>query len=112
MPNTLVTEAKELELDNYGYLQLLSDWNHGVAEALALKEGISLTSAHWELINLLREFYQQSELIPSTRVLVKLIAKELGAEKGKSIYLMSLFPETPLKTICKISGLPRPTNCV
>ena len=112
MPNTLVTEAKELELDKHGYLQFLSDWDHGVAEALALKERISLTSAHWELINLLREFHQQSDLIPSTRILVKLIAKELGAEKGKSLYLMSLFPETPLKTICKISGLPRSTNCV
>lgn len=112
MSHTLVTETKKLDVDKHGYLRTLSDWNEVVAEALAHKEGVSLRSEHWELIHLLREFHQQSELIPSTRVLVKLIAKELGAEKGTSLYLMSLFPETPLKLICKISGLPRPTNCV
>ena len=112
MPNIFVTKAKELELDKHGYLQVLSDWNESVAKALALEEGISLTSAHWELINLLRNFHQRSDLIPSTRVLVKLMARELGAEKGKSLYLMQLFPKTPLKSVCKISGLPRPTNCV
>lgn len=112
MSNTLMAAGKKLILDKHGYLQSLSDWDKAVAEALAFKEGISLRAEHWELINLLRDFHQQSGLIPSTRVLVKLIAKELSEEKGKSIYLMGLFPETPLKSICKISGLPRPTNCV
>ncbi|MBN4076014.1 MAG: sulfurtransferase TusE [SAR86 cluster bacterium] len=112
MSNTLNIQGKELKLDKHGYLQKLSDWNQTVADALALKEGLSLTSDHWALMNLLRNFHQQSGLIPSTRVLVKLIAKELGEEKGKSIYLMSLFPGTPLKSICKIAGLPRPINCV
>lgn len=112
MVNILNNDAKDLKLDKHGYLQSLSDWDESVAEALARKEGLNLSAGHWELINLLRDFHHQSGLIPSTRVLVKLIAKELGEEKGKSMYFMSLFPETPLKSICKISGLPRPTNCV
>ena len=90
----------------------LGDWDQSVAEALALKEDINLNADHWNVISLLRNFHQQSGLIPSTRVLVKLIAKELGDEKGKSVYLMSLFPGTPLKSLCKIAGLPRPINCV
>jgi len=112
MANTLKIKGKQLKLDKHGYLLELTDWDQVVAEALADKEGLNLHKKHWELINLLRNFHQQSGLIPSTRVLVKLMAKELGEDKGKSVYLMSLFPGTPLKKICKIAGLPRPTNCV
>jgi tRNA 2-thiouridine synthesizing protein E len=112
MTNILQVKSKQLKLDKHGYLLELGDWDQTAAEALALQEGINLSLDHWELINLLRNFHQQSGLIPSTRVLVKLIAKELGDEKGKSVYLMNLFPDTPLKSLCKIAGLPRPINCV
>ncbi|MBN4054044.1 TusE/DsrC/DsvC family sulfur relay protein, partial [Haliea sp. AH-315-K21] len=47
MSNTLNIQGKELKLDKHGYLQKLSDWNQTVADALALKEGLSLTSDHW-----------------------------------------------------------------
>ncbi len=112
MTNTLQIKDKLLILDKHGYLVNLTDWDQAVADELANIEGIKLHKEHWELINLLRSFHQQSGLIPSTRVLVKLIANEFGKEKGQSAYLMKLFPSTPLKTICKIAGLPRPTNCV
>jgi len=112
MAESLGVANKQLQLDKHGYLQELSDWDQSVAQALALREEISLSPAHWELINLLRNFHQQSGLLPSTRALVKLIRRELGEDKGNSAYLMSLFPQTPLKSICRISGLPRPTNCI
>lgn len=112
MTNILQIKGQQVKLDKHGYLQELGDWDQSVAEALALKEDINLNADHWNVISLLRNFHQQSGLIPSTRVLVKLIAKELGDEKGKSVYLMSLFPGTPLKSLCKIAGLPRPINCV
>lgn len=112
MTNILQIKDQQVKLDKHGYLQDLVDWDQSVAEALALKEDINLSVDHWELISLLRNFHQQSGLIPSTRALVKLVAKELGDEKGKSVYLMSLFPGTPLKSLCKIAGLPRPINCV
>lgn len=112
MVDTLTVENKQLKLDKHGYLQELSDWDQAVAQALALNDQITLSPAHWELINLLRNFHQQSGLLPSTRALIKLIRRELGEDKGNSAYLMSLFPQTPLKSICRISGLPRPTNCI
>jgi tRNA 2-thiouridine synthesizing protein E len=46
------------------------------------------------------------------RVLVKLVARELGREKGNSLYLLRLFPDSPAKLAAKIAGLPRPTNCL
>lgn len=100
-----------LTLDNDGYLANLDDWNTDVANQLATLEGIVLTEAHWEVIHALRAFYQQYELAPSQRPFVKHIANTLGKDKGNSIYLMTLFPESPARVAARIAGLPRPTNC-
>jgi tRNA 2-thiouridine synthesizing protein E len=49
---------------------------------------------------------------PAMRALVKYTEKKLGPEKGRSIYLLNLFPPSPAKVASKIAGLPRPTNCL
>jgi tRNA 2-thiouridine synthesizing protein E len=104
-------DSSALSLDKDGYLRELSDWNESVAVQLAAAESIELTQAHWELIYLLREFYAEHALSLSMRPLVKLVARELGADKGRSIYLMKLFPGNPALLVSKIAGLPRPENC-
>lgn len=101
----------KLNLDNDGYLVNLNEWSREVAVYLAEHEGITLSPDHWEIIEALQAFYQQFELAPSQRPFVKHIANTLGKEKGNSIYLMKLFPESPAKVAARIAGLPRPTNC-
>ena len=98
-------------LDNDGYLLCLSDWNEQTAHLLAQDEHIELTPAHWDIIHLVREFYDTYELSPSQRPLVKFIKEKLGADKGNSLYLMQLFRGSPAKSVTRIAGLPRPTNC-
>jgi len=100
------------ERDKQGFLVNLDDWNESIAEEIALEEGITLSSAHWEIIKLLRAFYQEYAISPAMRILVKTIKQQLGIDKGNSIYLMSLFPGSPAKIASKISGLPKPTNCL
>jgi tRNA 2-thiouridine synthesizing protein E len=99
-------------LDSDGFLQNLDDWNRSVAQQLARAEGIVLSPAHWEVILLTRQFYQHYKLSPAMRPLVKYMKLQLGADKGNSIYLMSLFPDSPAKRISKIAGLPKPDNCL
>lgn len=99
-------------LDKEGFLVNLSDWNEAVAEALAQNEGLTLSDAHWEIIYLVREFYQSFQISPSMRALVKRAEQKLGSEKGKSIYLLQLFPLSPAKLVSKIAGLPKPANCL
>ncbi|MBR9866440.1 MAG: TusE/DsrC/DsvC family sulfur relay protein [Oceanospirillales bacterium] len=101
-----------IPVDNEGYLRNLEDWSRPVAEQLAQQERIELTEAHWEILQLLRNFYQTYEMSPAMRPLIKAITSELGSDKGKSIYLMSLFPGSPAKLASKIAGLPKPTNCL
>jgi tRNA 2-thiouridine synthesizing protein E len=98
--------------DKEGFLRELSAWTPAVAAEIASREGIELTAAHWEIIELLREFYRRFEASPANRALVKFAARELGPEKGRSIYLMSLFPGSPAKLGSKIAGLPKPDNCL
>ncbi|USD19832.1 TusE/DsrC/DsvC family sulfur relay protein [Microbulbifer variabilis] len=110
--SNLTVNGREIPLDKEGYLQDLDDWSRDVAEELAHAEKIELTNAHWEVIELLQEFYRQFELSPAMRPLVKFIGQRLGLEKGRSIYLMQLFPPSPAKVASKIAGLPKPTNCL
>ncbi len=99
-------------LDKEGFLINLNDWNKQTAIEIAASENIILTNNHWQVIHLLRQFYQQFDLSPAMRPLVKYVGLNLGTEKGKSIYLLSLFPGSPAKLACKIAGLPKPDNCL
>lgn len=101
-----------IELDKEGFLKNLNDWNESVAVVIAKNDAINLTQAHWEIIYLVREFYQTFQISPSMRALVKRTEQVLGAEKGKSIYLLQLFPVSPAKFVSKIAGLPKPANCL
>lgn len=98
--------------DKEGFLRNLEEWTPAVAEEIAAREGLALTDAHWEIIELLREFYRRYEASPANRALVKFVARELGPEKGRSVYLMALFPGSPAKLGSKIAGLPKPDNCL
>ncbi len=108
----LLIGTQAVELDKEGFLKQLTDWNEEVAIKIAQQEHIQLTAAHWEIIELLRKFYQLYELSPSMRALVKHTEQTLGAEKGRSVYLLQLFPPSPAKLACKIAGLPKPLNCI
>lgn len=104
--------GREIALDKDGYLIDLADWDEHVATSLAFQNDITLVAAHWEVINLLRNFYNRHQMSPPNRALVNLVKRDLGVDKGKSIYLMKLFGGSPAKTASKISGLPKPENCL
>jgi tRNA 2-thiouridine synthesizing protein E len=99
-------------LDDEGFLLRLEDWNPQVAAEVASLAGITLTPAHWEVIEEARSFYEEFGLSPINRVLVKRIALRYGTQKGNSIYLLKLFPNGPAKLVSKIAGLPKPDNCL
>tara|TARA_B100000315_G_scaffold246469_1_gene273789 strand:- start:8798 stop:9133 length:336 start_codon:yes stop_codon:yes gene_type:complete len=104
--------GKSYEVDEEGYLENLDDWNDGIAKYIAKEEGLDMTDAHWEVINFLRDYYEEYKIAPMIRVLTKAIGKKLGKEKGNTKYLYELYPEGPAKQACKIAGLPKPTGCV
>ena len=100
------------EVNELGFLIRVTDWNQQVAQHLADLNDISLTEAHWEIINFIRQYYLQYKHLPNARVFAKAIAKVLGEDKANSRYLLRLFPEGPLKYACKLAGLPKPPTCL
>ena len=109
---TIEANGKTYETDEEGYLANLNDWNKDLAEAMATEDKINLSEDHWEIINFLREYYEEYQIAPAVRVLTKAVGKKLGKEKGNSKYLDELFPYGPGKQACKFAGLPKPTGCV
>ena len=104
--------GKTIETDEEGYFANRTDWNEEVAKEMARLDSCDLSGSHWEVINFLREYYEEYQIAPAVRVLTKAIGKKLGADKGNSKYLYELFPYGPAKQACKYAGLPKPTGCV
>ena len=108
----IVVNGQSIETDEEGYLIDRNQWSEDVAKVLASTDNAELTQNHWEVLNFLREYYDEYQIAPAVRVLTKAIGKKLGADKGNSKYLYELFPYGPAKQACKYAGLPKPTGCV
>ncbi len=101
-----------VEADEEGYIIDISVWNPELAVLIAEGENIEMGDDAWEVVNFLRNYYEEYQIAPAVRVLTKAIKKSLGADTGNSKYLYELFPYGPAKQACKIAGLPKPTGCI
>lgn len=98
--------------DEEGYITEIGLWSKELAELIAKDENIDMSDDHWEVVNFLRNYYEEYQIAPAIRVLTKAIKKSMGADKGNSKFLYELFPYGPAKQACKIAGLPKPTGCI
>ncbi|VFP87937.1 TusE/DsrC/DsvC family sulfur relay protein [Candidatus Erwinia haradaeae] len=103
---------QERDRDKEGYLVISVNWTEDFAKKIAKEEGINLNLDHWEIIYLIRNFYLEFNISPTVHMLVKVIKKRYGEEKGNSRYLFRLFPKGPVKQATKIAGLPKPNKCL
>jgi TusE/DsrC/DsvC family sulfur relay protein len=99
-------------VDEEGFLVNLGDWTKEIAEEMAKDDDVELSEEHWEVINFLRDYYEEYQIAPAVRVLTKAIGKKMGKDKGNSKDLYSLFPYGPGKQGCRFAGLPKPTGCI
>jgi tRNA 2-thiouridine synthesizing protein E len=100
------------EVDEEGFLVDLGDWTKEICETMASDDDVILTDEHWDVLNFLRNYYEEYQVAPAVRVLTKQIKKTMGKEKGNSKYLYALFPYGPGKQGCRFAGLPKPTGCI
>ena len=104
--------GQTLAIDDRGYLQDWRQWSPEVAEVMARADGLELQEDHWAVLKIFREYYEQFEIEPPMRALVKRVSELLGNEKGNSRFLYRLFPDGPGTQACRYAGLPRPLSCV
>ena len=97
---------ENVALNDEGFLSDASVWNEEIAAALAESEGITLTDAHWKVINFSREAAGDAGGASPT---LRQITKGVGITTKE---LFQLFPKGPAKKVAKIAGLGKPEGCV
>jgi len=97
----------ELNRDGDGFLVDMNDWTPEVMNAMTEADGVELTEEMVNHINLAREMYEESSMVPR----IKDFGKALGYDrKAKPLY--DAWKSGPMKQIAKYGGLPKPTGCV
>ena len=104
----LYANTLDYRLTPSGRLLDLGQWNEDVACSLAQKEGISLTPEHWEVLSVMRLFYQEYNVSPSRKLLRKALGDRLGPEKATDEHLDALFPDDVQIQGTRIAGIPEP----
>ncbi|MCF6319433.1 MAG: TusE/DsrC/DsvC family sulfur relay protein [Proteobacteria bacterium] len=99
-------------LDDNGHLHDYTLWNQSIAEQLANSDKIKLTDKHWEIIQLVRRIYLETQTTPPMRLLIKAIKINLDPDIANSRYLYQLFPDGPVRLTSKYAGLPKPKHCM
>lgn len=106
--DVVMVNGRPIEVDSEGYLHRLDDWSDDFARALAQREGLSLTEAHWELIRFLRAHYAEHGVQPQVRVMIRHFTEAWGPERGNNHQLHAMFPRGgPQKQGNRLAGLLR-----
>jgi tRNA 2-thiouridine synthesizing protein E len=95
----------EFKFDADGYLVDPSTWTPDLAQAIAEREGITLTERSWVVINYARNEFKLKGDAPTLRN----ITKNTDVDT-KELY--SLFPGGPGKKAAMVAGLHKPTGCI
>ena len=97
--------GKEYEIDAQGFL-LEPLYDDEAVRVIAQAENITLSDAHWEVVNYLRDQYRENGHTASFRNMLKGMAAIRPEIDSK--YLYYLFPIGPAKQGVKVAGLPQP----
>lgn len=103
----LVVQGNDFQINSQGGLVNISDWTPDVAKALAAQDDLVLLDAHFEILNVMRDYYDQFNIAPIRKLLKKDIAEMLSELKANDDYLMSLFPKGVMHQGLRVAGLPR-----
>jgi len=104
-------EGQIYPTDVQGFLQKRLSWSEPLGIHIASLDGVTLTNEHWAVIHYFREYYEDYNVPPPMRMVIRVFKKAFGEENANSRYLLKLFPEGATKSASKFAGLPKPKNC-
>jgi tRNA 2-thiouridine synthesizing protein E len=100
--------GRRIEVDSEGYLVDRSEWTPEFAQALARREGLVLTLAHWEVIEYLRDYYERHGVQAQVRVMIRHFTRAWSPTLGSNHHLHEMFPiGGPQKQGNRLAGLLR-----
>lgn len=101
-----------LELDQDGHLVDYTIWNETVAQSLADTLEIQLTSWHFDILQAVRQFYQQFGHSPATRPLIKFLMKTVSSEINNAVLQDKFNTGLVARHLSRLAGVPKPANCL
>jgi TusE/DsrC/DsvC family sulfur relay protein len=104
----LAGEGKAVPTDDEGYLIDPADWTRELAAQMARQENIVLSDLHWAVLGFMRDYYEQRQIAPDARHVIRFLAERQGADGGGRNELFELFPYGYVKQACRIAGMRRP----
>lgn len=104
----LYIKGKEYQIDDGGWLDytIPDAWIPEFASVVARQNNVELTAEHWDILNILRQFYIENGYIPSIRKMKPLMGDILGKEKASNQHIYSLF-HLGYREIAHYLGIPR-----
>ena len=105
---SLQLNGSTIEIDNEGYLLNPDDWSLELAEVIARGENMELTDERLEIVQFVRQQFEERECIPEMRTLLKTLREKHGKEKATRKYVYELFPYGYGQQACKIAGMRKP----
>lgn len=106
-----MSTPKPFKCNHEGYLLDFMAWRTSFAEQIAEELSMTLDEFDWEVIEFVRGFYEAHHMMPLTRVIVQYIMSDLD-EGFDSIKLQERYTVQPLWVLAKLSGVPKPAQCV
>ena len=94
-----------IDINDEGYMTNHAQWTRDIAAALAQELGITLSDAHWKVLDFIDKDFKEKGVVPGMRRMNK-----VGNIPTKELY--TLFPDGPIKKAARISGYPKPASCV
>lgn len=83
---------KVLDTDEEGFLLDPSEWDLDVARIIADGEQLDMTDERWEVVNFVRQHFDERGTVPEARHVLKLLEQKFGKEKATRKFLQDLFP--------------------
>lgn len=105
-------QGQTIATDKEGFLRSKYQWDEELAHEMARREGVELSAHHWTLMHYLREYYENYDIAPPMRIMIKVMSKEHDVDVINSRMIHALFPSGPAKQGSRFAGLPKPKNCL
>ncbi|WP_419225298.1 TusE/DsrC/DsvC family sulfur relay protein [Acinetobacter sp. A2] len=101
-----------LELDQDGHLLDYTIWDEHVAQQLANSLDLELTAWHFQVLQAVRQFYQQFGHSPATRPLIKFLMKTVGPKINNAVLQEKFNTGLVARHLSRLAGIPKPANCL
>ena len=101
-----------IDLDQDGHLVDHRIWTPEIAQTLANSLDLQLTDWHFEILFALRKFYADYGYAPATRPLIKYLSKTVNPEISNQLLMLKFNTGLVARHLTRLSGLPKPPNCL